>query len=181
MRDGSPSPFEPHMVNQLIDSIEYQSDKGRLSLQTASYLLVRPSLLVEIQKSLETHLPYDAPTILAAAAQTDGVTLASRFKEVFSYPPEQVLGSIAFMLAETGWGAARLEMFQPEMRELVWKVLDSPFADEYGPTSNPVCFYLLGLFQGAGMALFDSEVDGQEVQCVARGDTACRFVITARS
>ena len=167
------------MVNQLIDSIEYEPDKGRLALQTASYVLVRPALLVEIQKALETHLPYEAASILSSAAQNDGVSLAGRLKDVFSYSPEQVLSSIAFMLAETGWGAASMEMFNSDNQEIVLKVLASPFADEYGPTANPVCFYLLGLFQGAAVALFETDVDGQEVQCAARGDSACRFVVTA--
>jgi predicted hydrocarbon binding protein len=30
------------------------------------------------------------------------------------------------------------------------------------------------------MALFDAETTGTEVQCAAKGDTCCRFVVSAK-
>jgi predicted hydrocarbon binding protein len=167
-------------MNQLLDSITFTPEEGRLTLQAARYLLVRPGLLIDIQKALETQIPYDAGAVLAGAAFSDGVILAGRLREIFSYSEEQVLSSVAFMLGESGWGATTLEMLNLESKELVVKVNGSPFAEEYGPSVNPVCHFHLGLFQGIGMAVFDLEVDGQEVQCLARGDGVCRFAISAR-
>jgi len=167
-------------MNQLLESIAYEPDGGKLTLQAARYMLIRPELLVELQKAIETHLPHEANEILSAAAQNDGVTLASRLKEIFSYSEEQILSSMAFMLAESGWGLTSPEMVNVERMEIVLKVTSSPFAEEYGPSVNPVCHFLLGLFQGAAMVMFEREIDGQEVQCVARGDDVCRFVVTGR-
>lgn len=166
-------------MNQLLESLDYDSDEGRLSLQSMRYVLVRPSLLTEIQKSLETHLPQEAAGVLTAVAQNEGAALATRLKEVFSYDEQQVLGSLSHLLAEGGWGSATLEMLNLEFREFVIKIEGSPFAEEYGPSINPVCHLLLGLYQGAALALFDREIQGQEVQCCAKGDDVCRFVLTA--
>lgn len=166
-------------MNQLLESMSYTPEEGKLSLQSARYLLVRPGLLVEVQKALETHIPTEAGSVLAEAALSDGVMLATRLKEVFSYSGEEVLSSLAYMMGESGWGVAKVEILNLEFKELVLKVSSSPFAEEYGPSVNPVCHFLLGLFQGVAKALFDCDVDGQEVQCFARGDDVCRFAISA--
>ena len=166
-------------MNQLLDAIDFDPERGRLTLQSVPYVLLRPSLLAELQKAIETYLPHQAAEIIGRAAQGEGLALAGRLKEVFSYPDEDVLRSLVFVLGEMGWGAGTVEMLNRETRELVLKVLESPFADEYGPTANPVCHYLLGLFQGAATAVFDAEASGQEVQCAARGDGLCRFVVSA--
>jgi predicted hydrocarbon binding protein len=141
---------------------------------------MRPEILVDIQKALETHIPHDAATVLADASQNDGVTMAGRLREVFSYSDEQVLSSFAFMLGEAGWGVTTVEMFNAENAELVLKVQESPFGEIYGPSVNPVCHILLGVFQGVGVAVFERDVEGQEIQCLARGDDVCRFVITGK-
>ena len=67
-----------------------------------------------------------------------------------------------------------------ESEELVFKVMDSPFAESYGPSTRSVCSTTLGFLQGAAMTLFDKEVDGMEVQCAAKGDNCCRFVVSGR-
>ena len=64
--------------------------------------------------------------------------------------------------------------------EVVFKVVGSPFAEAYGPSTQSVCYTVLGFLQGAAMTLFDKETDGLEVQCMAKGDTCCRFVVSGR-
>ncbi len=167
-------------MNQILESFSFDAEEGRLDLQGLRYLLMRPGLLSDIQKNLEELLPDEVGTILADAAQTEGLVLAGRLKDVFSYSEDQVLSSLAFMMSESGWGAASVQMVNLETSELVLKVVGSPFAEEYGPAVRPVCHLLVGLFRGAGMAVFDREVIGEEVQCAAKGDTACLFVVSAK-
>ena len=165
-------------MNQLLESIAFEGKAGKLSLQGLRYLLVRPGLLLEIQKSLEEVLPHEVERILADAAQNEGTALSMRLKDVFSYSPDQVLSSLAFMLGESGWGSIQVQMINMDLNELVVKVQESPFAEEYGPSVKPVCHLLLGLFRGVGRALFDGDIDGQEVQCAAKGDAACLMVVS---
>ncbi|MGH9463245.1 MAG: hypothetical protein ACRD1X_18715, partial [Vicinamibacteria bacterium] len=80
-------------MNQLLESIAFEGKAGKLSLQGLRYLLLRPGLLLEIQKSLEEVLPDEVERILADAAQNEGTALSMRLKEVFSYSPDQVLSS----------------------------------------------------------------------------------------
>jgi predicted hydrocarbon binding protein len=167
-------------MNQLLDSIEYDPERGSLSLQRARYVLTPPSLLMEIQKNVEGEHGRDAAAFFIEAGVGEGASLAGRFRDVFGYPPEQVLSSVAFLLSESGWGVFSVEMMNLEGRELVFKVLESPFAEIYGPSIQPVCHIVQGLLRGVGLALFDAETTGMEVQCAAKGDTCCRFVVSVK-
>ena len=167
-------------MNQLLGSLEYDPERGSLSLQSARYVLTPPSLLMEIQKNLEGEHGRDAAALFIEAGVGEGASLAGRFRDVFGYPPEQVLSSVAFLLSESGWGVFSVEMMNLEGRELVFKVLESPFAEIYGPSIQPVCHIVHGLLRGVGLVLFDAETTGMEVQCAAKGDTCCRFVVSAK-
>ena len=72
------------------------------------------------------------------------------------------------------------EMVNLENQEVVFKVVGSPFAEVYGPSTQPICYTVLGFLQGAAMTLFDKETDGMEVQCMAKGDDCYRFVVSGR-
>ena len=170
---------EGSAVNQLLDGLVYDPDSGSLSLQSARYMMVRPTLFVELQKSIESALGHEAADILSQTAAEEGVALAGRLRNVFGYPPDQVLSTVAFVLSESGWGAVHVEMANLEGRELVIKVIESPFADAYGPSTQSVCHTLLGTLRGVAMTIFDSNATGLEVQCAAKGDTCCRFVVSA--
>jgi predicted hydrocarbon binding protein len=167
-------------MNQLLDSLTYDAETGSLSLQSARYLLLSPTILVELQKALEGTIGHETLDLFVQSAATEGLVLASRFRDVFGYPPDQVLGAVNFVLSESGWGSVSSEMVNLEGRELVFKILGSPFADAYGPSTQSVCHTALGVFRGVAMALFDAESSGMEVQCTAKGDTCCRFVVGAK-
>jgi predicted hydrocarbon binding protein len=167
-------------MNQLLDSLEYDSGRGSLALQSARYVLMPPTLLVEIQKNLEAEHGRAGASVFIEAGQGEGSALAGRYRDVFGYPPEQILSSVAFLLTESGWGVFSLEMMNFEGRELVFKVEESPFPEVYGPSIQPVCHLVQGLLQGVALAVFDVETTGMEVQCAAKGDNCCRFVVSAK-
>jgi predicted hydrocarbon binding protein len=167
-------------MNQVLDSLNYDPETGSLGFQSARYLLVPPSLFVELQKSLEGDLGRGTQAHFVDAAAPEGAALANRFHSVFGYPPDQVLKSVAYMLSESGWGIVTSEMVNLEGRELVFKVLESPFAEAYGPSTQSVCYTVLGILQGVGMTVLDCETSGMEVQCAAKGDSCCRFVVSAK-
>ena len=166
-------------MNQLLDSLGYDAETGTLSLQSARYVLMPPALIVEIQKNLEGTIGHEVADIFSQSAAAEGAALASRFRDVFGYPPEQVLSTVAFVLTESGFGSVVCEMMNFEGRELVFKILECPFADAYGPSTQPVCHAVRGLLQGVAMTIFEAETSGMEVQCAAKGDTCCRFVVSA--
>lgn len=167
-------------MNQILDSLTYDPERGTLALQGIRYILLSPNVLAETQKGVEESLGQETRAIFARAATAEGTVLASRFRDVFGYPPDQVLSAVAFVLSESGFGLVVPEMVNLEARELVFKIVESPFADAYGPSTQSVCHTTLGILQGVAAAIFETETTGMEVQCAAKGDTCCRFVVSAR-
>ena len=168
-------------MNQLLGNLTFDPEGGALSLQSARYIMMSPTLLVELQKSIEGHLPQDVAEIMTQTAFGEGAILASRYRDAFNYSAEEVARAVSYMLTQSGWGATSTEMVNLENQEVVFKVVGSPFAEVYGPSTQPVCYTVLGFLQGVAMTLFDKETDGMEVQCMAKGDTCCRFVASGRT
>lgn len=131
-------------MNQLLGSLAYDAEHGSLSLQSARYMMIRPTLFVELHKSVESHLGQEAAAILSETAATEGAELSSRFRDVFSYTDEQVMNAVAYMLSESGWGVVSVEMTNFEGRELVFKVLDSPFAGGLRPIDTACVSHIAG-------------------------------------
>ncbi len=167
-------------MNQLLGNLTFDPEQGSLSLQAARYVMMSPALLVELQKNIEGHLPQEVAEIMTQTASGDGAFLASRYRDTFSYSAEEVARAVAYMLSQSGWGATSTEMVNLENQELVFKIVGSPFAEAYGPSTRPICYTVLGFLQGAAMTLFNKETDGMEVQCMAKGDACCRFVVSGR-
>ena len=167
-------------MNQLLGNLTFDPEGGALSLQSARYIMMSPTLLVELQKSIEGYLPQDVAEIMTHTAFGEGTILASRYRDAFNYSAEEVARAVSYMLTQSGWGATSTEMVNLENQEVVFKVVGSPFAEVYGPSTRPVCYTVLGFLQGVAMTLFDKETDGMEVQCMAKGDTCCRFVVSGR-
>ena len=164
--------------NQFLDGFQYYPDDGTLALNEVRYLCSRPTMLVALQKSLESELPYDVQNMIVNAAVADSAGIATRLRETFSFSPDQVISTFARLMSESGWGAMRVEMLQEEMGEVVVRVDGSAFAGEYGPSTTSICLYTLGMLHGAILAAFNEQVEGQEVQCVAKGDSCCRFAFS---
>lgn len=167
-------------MNQLLGNLQFEPERGALAIQSARYVVLSPGILIELQKSIEGYLPQETSAIMSQAAFGDGAVLASRYREAFNYSEEEVARAVSYMLSQSGWGAMVPEMVNLENQELVFKTVDSPFAEVYGPSTQPICYTVLGFLQGVAMTLFDKETDGMEVQCMAKGDNCCRFVVSAR-
>ncbi len=63
-------------MNQLLGNLTFDPEGGALSLQSARYIMMSPTLLVELQKSIEGHLPQDVAEIMTQTAFGEGAILA---------------------------------------------------------------------------------------------------------
>ena len=119
---------------------------------------------------------------MTQTAEGDGAFLASRYRDVFGYPPEQVLTAVSYMLSESGWCAMSVEMAHLEGEELVFKVLDSPFAEVLRPVDPAGLLHAPGCAaRGRDDALRQAHRRRGSVQCAAKGDNCCRFVVSAKA
>ena len=81
---------------------------------------------------------------------------------------------------QIGWGNFSLKRYDPTEKHLCVAVKDSPFAQAYGPSSQSVCHLIRGVLAGMASVLFGTDCRADEVECRAKGDALCRFVIEAQ-
>lgn len=94
-------------MNQLLGNLTFHPEHGALSLQSARYVMMSPTLVVELQKKIEAHLPQEVVEIMTQTAFGDGASLASRYRDAFNYSTEQVAHAVSYMLTQSGWGECR--------------------------------------------------------------------------
>lgn len=80
-------------------------------------------------------------------------------------------------LADMGWGAASGAWHAHARGLLFVELRQSIVADAFAGADQPVCHLYAGLFAGAHSFIDRTERHAVEVQCVAMGQSACKFVV----
>jgi predicted hydrocarbon binding protein len=142
---------------------------GRLSIEGARYLLVRPETLAALQKAAEGVLGWDAAECLAAGGRAGGARAAAAL-------PGERQARVRRLIeqgAALGWGRFALEDLAND--RLVVTVANSPFAEAYGPSATPVCHLTRGVLESLAALTLDGSPRVIETACAAMGSPTCRF------
>ena len=165
------------MENSILKELISHPEKGGLYYKEVRYLLVRPETLAAFQKAAEREIGEKASDILYQSGFQGGALSSKRYREVFGFSDEEIIQFMVEMGPQIGWGRFELERFDGNNKLLIVKVYHSPFAEGYGPSSEPVCHMIRGVLGGMASIVFRKEIASKEVSCLARGDEYCRFQI----
>jgi predicted hydrocarbon binding protein len=167
------------MNNSIIERLEFET--GRLIFKDVRYMLIRPDVLISLQKSIEAELgPEKCLKIMMAAGNLGGRRSSQRFKEAFGYGEREIVEFMCGMGGEIGWGVFSLVELAVEAGTMIIEVTDSPYAAVYGPSETPVCHLIRGVLAGLGAGVFEADVRSDETACAAAGAPACRFEVRRR-
>jgi predicted hydrocarbon binding protein len=147
-----------------------QSISGRLSVNGARFVLIRPETLAALQKSVEALLADRAGECLAAGGRAGGA------RAVAAAAHEDAPARAARLMrtgGEIGWGDFALERLTPSA--LVVTVRNSPFAEAYGAADHPVCHLTRGVLETLAASVLAQPATVVETACAATGAPACRF------
>jgi len=142
---------------------------GRLTVDGARYLLVRPETLAAAQKAVEEALGPAAAECLARGGRAGGARAAAPLAGDADARVRRLLA----IGAEIGWGEFALERLDGD--DLVVSVAGSPFAEAYGPAPGPVCHLVRGVLESLAAAVLARPRPIVEEACVAAGAARCRF------
>ncbi len=157
--------------------IDFDREKGRVSIRGVPYLLIQPTTLLGFQKAAEAS-GAPAGDWLEAGGRAGGRRSSKRLRELSTKQGREFAQDYLAMGREIGWGVFDVTRFADGSFEVF--VEGSPFAEGYGPSQRPVCHFIRGVIAGLGDTLFgDSECE--EVECAAAGSTRCRFVCRDRA
>lgn len=156
-------------------SIIEQPREGLRELGGARILLLRPEVLVNIQKQLERTVGLSTRGFLYLAGEQSAKDALSKVDPIPSASFEETIPRTLETLTDLGWGRFRL---LPGARDPVrWTIRleDSPLAAAYGPAPRPVCHLVAGWLAGLVEHLSGVTLLCEEVQCQAQGRPRCEF------
>ena len=165
--------------NLILDELEYHSESGTLSYKDVRYLLIRPETIVGFQKSVEKKDPKTAINALFQGGFQGGYLSAKKYKEIQNLSNEEAITFMMAMGAQIGWGNFKLDQYDFDEKKLQISVENSPFAAAYGDASEGVCHLTRGVLCGLATVLFWGTCTASEVECRAKGDHHCVFLILA--
>jgi predicted hydrocarbon binding protein len=166
--------------NSILDELEYDPASGALCYQDVRYLLIRPETIVGFQKAIEKQSQTAAMDALFQGGYQGGYLSAKKYKEIQNLSDKETINFMMAMGAEIGWGNFRLDQYNCDKKKLQISVENSPFAAAYSDSTEGVCHLTRGVLCGLATILFSKSCTASEVECAAKGDHHCVFLIRAK-
>lgn len=101
------------------------------------------------------------------------------FASKFKWGREKITERAADILTEYGFGKMEIKKIDLD-GESIAAMTNSCIAKAYkrhGKTKVPVCSYIAGLLAGGATTINKKNYECKEVQCIAKGDKICKFVL----
>jgi predicted hydrocarbon binding protein len=165
------------MENKILKELEFSQSGGELSYKGVRYMLIRPETLIEFQKRAEELLRDKGEELLYQSGFKGGKLSATKYRDFFHLSDEEIVKFMMEMGGEIGWGHFSLVEMDLRKKRMVIDVENSPFAIAYGKSDRPVCHFTRGVLGGKGEVVFRKPVTTSEVQCQAKGNKKCQFII----
>jgi predicted hydrocarbon binding protein len=166
--------------NPILDNLIFDQTSGALHYKGVRYLLIRPETITGFQKALTETYGEEADEKIFAGGFEGGRLSAKKYQELYSFSDLEIVEFMMTMGGQIGWGRFSLECFDPKLKLLRLSVADSPFAESYGRSAQGVCHLIRGVLSGMATILFDQDCASSEIECRAKGDMCCLFVIEGK-
>lgn len=166
--------------NPILDELVYDKSSGSLFYKGVRYLMIRPETISDFQKALKESCGKDADESFFEGGFTGGSLSAKKYKELHNFSDREVIDFMMNMGNQIGWGHFSLEQFDQKLKILQVAVAHSPFAESYGKSSRGVCHLIRGVLAGMAAILFGKDSSSHEIECLAKGDEKCLFVIEGK-
>ena len=166
--------------NPILDELVYDSSSGALNYKGVRYLMIRPETIAGLQRALNANSGKSADKSFFEGGFTGGCLSAKKYKELHNFSDLEVIEFMMKMGSQIGWGHFSLEHYDAKLKNLHVCVTHSPFAEAYGKSSQGVCHLIRGVLAGMASILFGSNCASDEIECRAKGDSRCMFVIEGK-
>ena len=99
-------------------------------------------------------------------------------QEKFGADPETAFRYVLQNLEKLGWGAFWNIKMDPEGKEITLELHNS---NEAYNANIPSCYHIEGILRGIGKAILGEDIVVREIDCIAKGDKVCKFIIGDKS
>ena len=186
----------PNAAIQLIAALRSRREDEALGALFAdaglsAWLTQPPEAMIDQRDAMRLHqgvrraLPPDkAESVLAEAGRLTAEYLLEnripRFAQVILrlLPPRLSAAALSKAIAANAWTFAGSGRFEAKVgREVEYRIYANPLA-EGAHSDTPICIWNAAVFETLFRQLVSKRARAEEVACVARGDSCCRFRLT---
>lgn len=160
------------------DRLVRDAERGEWRDGDTRYLLLRHDSLMGMFRRLAPQARAEALAAFSAAVADAGGRSAARYRATTPGGSAVLLEVFAETAAQLGWGVWTFA--QPADGELCLDVVNSPFAQAFGPSREPVCAAIAGMAEVIAATIHGRPAVADETRCVAAGAESCRFVARGR-
>ena len=154
------------------DRLVFDDAAGELRDGPRRYLLLRPDALMTMFRLLPPDSRELALDALEQAVHQQGSDSARAYVAHGGGDVEALLTIIECTAPQLGWGNWRFEADEERLR---LEVQNSPFAQSFGPSEQPVCHAVRGMLRGLADLWLGRQTQSVELQCTAQNHVSCMF------
>jgi predicted hydrocarbon binding protein len=154
----APPPFRERLI--------FDDAQGAVFDGPRRYLLIRPEALMGIFRPLPGAARKAALEALEASIYQQGSDSARAYLAHGGGDLPTLLETLQDTAPQLGWGRWR---FEAEAARLRLEVDNSPFAQGFGHSDEPVCHAIRGMLRGLAGIWFGCDCVSRELHCAAQG------------
>lgn len=158
-----------------LERVQWDAGKGAHFDAGMRYLFIKPEALMGFVHELPAEMRPAAIDAMARSIAIHGGKSAQTYQSMGADEGEKLLAVIRQTAGELGWGIWTFD--RPEAGGIGLRVVNSPFAEGYGPAEFPVCGPIRGMLTAVGALVLGAPVRVTETACAAMGAPECRFTV----
>ena len=153
--------------------MEHSELEGTIFDEDIRYVLMRPDVLMGAARQLGNGRENEFLAALEESAYNNAQASFATYRDNDRFGREDFLTSACRVANRLGWGRWN-HSEKPDGTRIV-QVANSPFAEGYGPSEQPVCSPIKGVLRAIALIGYGKSVTVQETACVAQGAARCSF------
>jgi predicted hydrocarbon binding protein len=161
---------------RFLNRLAFDPDAGTLHDGDIRYMMIRGDTLMGLFARLPEPARQQALQALTDSTFEFGSKSAAKYRASGAADPAALLDVIVETAPQLGWGSWTFT--ERTAGGLVLEVRNSPFADGYGTSPQPVCAPIAGMLRAVSSMVLDGATAAEETTCAAQSGEVCRF--TAR-
>ena len=166
-----------------LNSIRFRDDVGEVEYFGQKVVLLRRDAFSLIRKELSRVAGTASGVILEVAGHRvgseEGIVLSSKAEGLGLNNPEALPEFIRTAVEESNMGFGKMQVKELEIPtgKAVVVVQNSFEAEDAGVSLRPICRFTSGYLEGIFGQLTGKNMRAKEIECRAKGDTDCKFIL----
>ena len=177
-------------VLEWLKHVEFDEENGEIAISGQRHALVFNGIFADLRERMRAIIGHSADVIIYEVGREHVKKVLNYYLQ--HYPPlkllvktgigkEQLAKKAAELLTAYGFGKAEIEKLDLENESII--TLKNSFVASFYKKRNlnqdrPVCSLVAGFIAGAAEVIGNGKYECKEIECIAKGDEVCRFVVT---